>query len=835
VQGAAVIFEEFCNSYFYTGSELTIWPQSKVELLQNSHMYWYQHSNVNFVWGGIVYVRSNAYLTNCGADIPPGQFNVVVDPNGHYEFLTNCPPPEQPYTSTLENGLLTLNENAFLDIGGNAELIFDGADAKLEIHPGAVVKIGNGSTIEFKNGAHLEADEVTFSSLNQNDVWNGIKFEDAGISTIQNCTFSGAETFLDFDNTVNGAEKKITISGNNFNYGKVKIKNTTNCIVSNNIFNCSGTSGNLLDITHNVIMQPRSWSLNIFGNYFTGGTYQVKINGLAGNVAPFFVSYNNFNGGALIGFWAINAAGAFKNNTFNSDYYSVSHDLINSDMDLYNNTFFSGDNANVYLSSSTVKMAPVVNDNNQLLWFGGLNKLDAGSSNCLYFSTGSNATVDKGYNCFTVRNLNYNHISGSYSFCFDPIYPAARNLYNSDPPLINVLCNGNPMSFSYIPTASECLNSPPSELTPLGISIEDMGNGFYDTVFVTSNYGGGQGGGFGIKENINSPPVISEDKILYSQALIKKRQKDYAGSITACKNIINDYDSSKYLINALDILFINHQYLDTIHANNQQFTSLKEYLNQKMQQYQGNARFTDKAYSYYLKSITKLRQYSEAIAGYENIMANHPDPVVRLAASWERAAIILLMGTGGKNENVNNNADMSIEYKKYINKLFDNNPAHNIAKNNYKTQKQTIDANNRNPFTEKEKSEIENLIIKYNPVNYKELSKRSEEDYLKMLNILTTHEKANKQNQLPKRYKLYQNYPNPFNPKTHISFDLPKDMDIRLTVYDVLGREVYRIHEIYKAGSNKVEFDGSNLASGVYYYSLEAGTFSETKKMVLIK
>jgi len=76
---------------------------------------------------------------------------------------------------------------------------------------------------------------------------------------------------------------------------------------------------------------------------------------------------------------------------------------------------------------------------------------------------------------------------------------------------------------------------------------------------------------------------------------------------------------------------------------------------------------------------------------------------------------------------------------------------------------------------------------------------------------------------------------NPFNPKTNITFDLPKDIDIRLTVYDVLGREVYNINELRKAGSNRVEFDGTNLASGVYYYSLEVGTFAETKKMVLIK
>ena len=97
-------------------------------------------------------------------------------------------------------------------------------------------------------------------------------------------------------------------------------------------------------------------------------------------------------------------------------------------------------------------------------------------------------------------------------------------------------------------------------------------------------------------------------------------------------------------------------------------------------------------------------------------------------------------------------------------------------------------------------------------------------------------------NTIPDTYKLFQNFPNPFNPKTTITFDLPKDIEVRLTVYDVLGREIYSINEFRRSGFNKIEFDGSNLASGVYYYSLEVrqagsltGTFAETRKMVLIK
>jgi len=101
---------------------------------------------------------------------------------------------------------------------------------------------------------------------------------------------------------------------------------------------------------------------------------------------------------------------------------------------------------------------------------------------------------------------------------------------------------------------------------------------------------------------------------------------------------------------------------------------------------------------------------------------------------------------------------------------------------------------------------------------------------------------SNINSEIPNKYSLSQNYPNPFNPVTKINFELPKDIDIRLTVYDVLGREVYSINEFRKSGSNMITFDGTDLASGVYYYSFEVrqagsltGTFVETKKMVLIK
>jgi hypothetical protein len=90
--------------------------------------------------------------------------------------------------------------------------------------------------------------------------------------------------------------------------------------------------------------------------------------------------------------------------------------------------------------------------------------------------------------------------------------------------------------------------------------------------------------------------------------------------------------------------------------------------------------------------------------------------------------------------------------------------------------------------------------------------------------------------ELPNQFSLSQNYPNPFNPTTVISFQLAVNSFASLKVYDVLGREVATlVNEELKPGTYEVDWDGSNFPSGIYFYSLVADGFVETKKMVLIK
>ncbi|MFN3693558.1 MAG: T9SS type A sorting domain-containing protein, partial [Ignavibacterium sp.] len=105
------------------------------------------------------------------------------------------------------------------------------------------------------------------------------------------------------------------------------------------------------------------------------------------------------------------------------------------------------------------------------------------------------------------------------------------------------------------------------------------------------------------------------------------------------------------------------------------------------------------------------------------------------------------------------------------------------------------------------------------------------------LNIVTDVEE---ENQVPSEFALEQNYPNPFNPSTKIRFSIPNvGTELALSVlkvYDTLGNEVATlVNEEKPAGVYEVEFNASKLSSGIYFYKLSAGSFTEVKKMTVLK
>ncbi len=100
----------------------------------------------------------------------------------------------------------------------------------------------------------------------------------------------------------------------------------------------------------------------------------------------------------------------------------------------------------------------------------------------------------------------------------------------------------------------------------------------------------------------------------------------------------------------------------------------------------------------------------------------------------------------------------------------------------------------------------------------------------------------NEKEDIPTKFALYQNYPNPFNPTTTIKYSIPNIDGIEtlhvtsLRIYNILGEEIATlVNEKQSPGNYSVTFDASNLASGVYFYTLRVGSFVATKKMILLK
>lgn len=93
-----------------------------------------------------------------------------------------------------------------------------------------------------------------------------------------------------------------------------------------------------------------------------------------------------------------------------------------------------------------------------------------------------------------------------------------------------------------------------------------------------------------------------------------------------------------------------------------------------------------------------------------------------------------------------------------------------------------------------------------------------------------------KNSSTPTSYELLQNYPNPFNPKTTIKFAIPEKAKVTLEVYNLIGQKVVTlVDKELNTGVYEVEFDGSNLVSGIYLYRIQAGSFVSVKKMLLLK
>lgn len=105
-----------------------------------------------------------------------------------------------------------------------------------------------------------------------------------------------------------------------------------------------------------------------------------------------------------------------------------------------------------------------------------------------------------------------------------------------------------------------------------------------------------------------------------------------------------------------------------------------------------------------------------------------------------------------------------------------------------------------------------------------------------LLNAMPLYSRENQQPEGNGKYSLQQNFPNPFNPSTRIKFSIPYNSHVKLTVYDVVGREIkILVNETKNAGSHEVTYNTNELPAGIYFYKIDSGSFSEIKRMILLK
>jgi tetratricopeptide (TPR) repeat protein len=856
-QNAKIIIGKYADLFFEVdeaqsqgenGGKMTLKNNSIIVLKENSN---------TFVYAGGKIINEGAGF-NCELNA-----NISVAPNGEY-FISNNVTNNQ----IISNGAKMTLLGGKLRIGNNSILIFDGQGTHLTVNQGSTIQLGHNAKIEFRNGAYLESNGSVISSMDGANPAAGLVFENAGASTITNCTFNNITNPIYISNSSSSTQYILhTISGNIFNMNNSSIYgihtiNTNNIIISNNNINMQPGVGiglllyypdNILDESLTCILSD---NITIINNTVSGSQISAAIENQTSSCVSLNFINNSLSGSISTQYnlLARNVTGYIKNNTLTGADESMQ--FYDAAPNIFGNYIQSRD-LSIYAGYSSPNLSPKninQSSDNGLVWLGGQNKIYSVNDGNINFVEGL-PLLDWGQNCFSkISSSAYYHLSGTITTneCY-----VRNNDFNALNNPVSLLTgpNGGVVIPYYYGSNFGCINS-----TDRGQiwQINNLGGGFYDTIYKTP------------ATNQNPP---AEDEAKYSGAILKKEQKSYFDAISEFKMLINNYPQSGYTDGCLYDLYESYKGLDTSSLQSNRdiiFTDLENYLNGKIQSGLYSDNFNMTAYEITAMCKVNILDYNEAMSSYEFISLYHPDAYIRLLASWDYAEVqALLNGSGnGISSNPENRINSKTvlsdaEYKdkliKKINKSISIDPSKQQVKKSFDRQKEKslkaavkseIEKNGLDNEkarkkiesirkTEEDKSTSKVISVMRNTRNMTkaEREKRQVEDVIfGAPQHSGKKETGDNTNSLPVRYELSQNYPNPFNPVTKINFAIQKQGLVTLKVYDMLGREVASlVNEFKQAGYYSLDFNASGLSSGIYFYRLQANDFTDIKKMVLIK
>ena len=751
------------------------------------------------------------------------------------------------------NSIFTINDNITFTNNYKYGLHITGQDAKFISGNNSVLNSVFEDILYLENGATIEANGTIFQSSNSG-IWWGISLDNPKIVNINFCTFNNAVTAISINNSnING----VLISNNTFNIPLdyinvgILIENGRNITILKNIFTLPVYDGSVNNTAIQIINGANSeednnlapwFNINILDNEFYDGMFHIVAGGIADNLAPINILRNNFHNG-LRNISLIYSCGNISENTIiSSTGYENDHPyciyLEGGFPNFLNNTIQSINNNFDFNTSCFPNLAPLRISENQYLWKGGKNKLTTYNHNNIWAPDQNSPGyfyTDYGKNEFNISSSNSWHMYGYLSDNGPACYESNGNCWNGNngyPKELLLHSDNSEYPFCYDPQI-DC-NFDEQIVDNI---ISNLGNGIYDTILISQS-------------NSNLP--INNDEALFATGVKNSELKNYSTAILNFKNLINSYPESKYIGSSVSYLYKNNVLSDTNHTQNWRnilFGDLKNYLENKIQLYDTNAEFINTAFDYYLKCAIKTKNYTIALDGYQYITNNSPSANERFLASINYIEVEGLIQGSGEGQN-----DIASFVKSYLTKI--NKPLKEILSNIYSKKEKYIrhhealelknsknvvvtklNLDNKRKLDKILKERAINNIISSKNLNKKQRREKVVNELSVLLNNGSNFQQA-KENSVsqPINYSLSQNYPNPFNPVTKIIYSIEKQGLVTLKIYDILGREIKTLaNEVKTPGNYLVEFNGIEFASGVYFYRIQAGKFSQVKRMVLIK
>ncbi len=593
----------------------------------------------------------------------------------------------------------------------------------------------------------------------------------------------------------------------------------------------------------------------------------VNVSSYAGVTTPLIIENNTFNEGNTAVFLSGVIGGAIKGNTITDNYIGIN--ALTSSIDVVQNTISSTVNGSMGIfaaGGSELKL-----NSSGAFTLGGLNIIsNEGTGTNNINVDGSYFLLEGGENIFNIASDQSSyHLYGYFPMFTAVTTEETNNCFKVDDspvdPPVNMVTSGyqgTQITFNFNPYLSGCEIPDGGD----GLAI-DLGDGIYDTIYTGgSGSGGSQSSVASVRRTDKQVYVASIAKTMYDSISVLIRYRNYTQAKTKCLDLINTYPDSIQSIFAVSKLFLATVASDTSYnaANN-----LKVFYENLILNHPGNTSLVKRANYYILKCKVRIHEYSQALAGFQQIINQSPYSYEGLIARWDyMATSLLIQGQGGGYSSIDNNSDefevgqrhafdysdidgndddkkpFTKEQRQDIRKSI--NTAIEISKNDDETKIKKLEEKSElgDVNASKELTQMKSLkqVVKTEkPKSIIEHVRIVSEDIRKVFGT-NTSSKGNEPKNIPLVFRISQNYPNPFNPVTKINYDLPKDSKVKIVIYDILGREVKRLvnNELKTAGSYIVDFNASNYASGVYFYRIEAEEpngikFVDSKKMVLVK